>query len=100
VRDALQAHLSDPDFTVQALAEAVAYSRPHMTEKVKETFGVSPSQLLRQKRLEHGAHLLTTTDATVTEIAYAVGFNSLSYFSRCFKEHYDRPPTAYRSAHT
>jgi AraC-like DNA-binding protein len=48
-------------------------------------------------RLEQGARLLVEDSGTVTDVAYAVGFNSLSYFCRCFQDVYGVTPAAYRS---
>jgi DNA-binding response OmpR family regulator len=95
VRRAVREHLADPDFSVADLAEEVALSRSHLTDKVKDTLGQTPTALLRSMRLERGAELLASETGTVTEVAYAVGFNSLSYFSRCFKEEYGVPPSSY-----
>jgi AraC-like DNA-binding protein len=50
-------------------------------------------------RLDRGAELLREEAGTVSEIAYAVGFNSLSYFSRRFKKHFGTSPSAYRADH-
>jgi AraC-like DNA-binding protein len=97
VRDAIQRGLSDPDFGVGELADAVSQDRSHLFRRVKQLFGESPSDLIRRMRLEEGERLLTEASATVTDVAYAVGFNSLSYFCRCFQEAYGVTPAAYRS---
>ena len=97
VRGIVRAHFSDPDFSVADLADEMALSRSHLTNKVKEELGQPPSALLRSMRLEKGAELLAAETGTVTEVAYAVGFNSLSYFSRCFKDEYGVPPSSYRA---
>jgi AraC-like DNA-binding protein len=96
VRAAVQAHLTDSDFTVEDLAEEVGRTRRTVTRRVKEAFGMSPSALIRTIRLERGAELLDEEAGTISEVAYAVGFNSLSYFSRRFKEHFGVSPSAYR----
>ena len=96
VRETISAHLTDADFTVQQLADEVGYTRRTVTRRVKEAFGHPPSALIRTIRLEHGAHLLEQTNETISEVAYAVGFNSLSYFSRRFKEHFGVSPSGYR----
>ena len=96
VREAIQRGLSDPDFGVGELADAVAQDRSHMFRRVKQVFGESPSELIRRMRVEEGARLLTEGPATVTDVAYAVGFNSLSYFCRCFQQAYGVTPAAYR----
>ena len=97
VRDAIQRGLADPDFGVGELADAVAQDRSHLFRRVKQVFGESPSDLIRRMRVDEGARLLTEGSATVTDVAYAVGFNSLSYFCRCFQQSYGVTPAAYRS---
>jgi DNA-binding response OmpR family regulator len=97
VRDAIQHGLADPDFGVGELADAVSQDRSHLFRRVKQVFGESPSELIRRMRLEEGERLLTEGSATVTDVAYAVGFNSLSYFCHCFQESYGVTPAAYRS---
>jgi len=98
VRAVVNEHLADPAFSVEQLAEAVGRTRRTVTRKTKETFGQTPSALIRTLRVERGAALLDKEEGTVSEIAYAVGFNSLSYFSRCFKDHFGVPPSVYRDS--
>lgn len=98
VRDAIRRGLADPDFGVGELADAVAQDRSHLFRRVRQLFGEPPSDLLRRMRVEAGERLLLgERSATVTDVAYAVGFNSLSYFCRCFQEAYGVTPAAYRS---
>jgi AraC-like DNA-binding protein len=97
VRAAIQRSLADPDFGVGELADAVAQDRSHLFSRVKQLSGESPSDLIRRMRVEEGERLLTEGSATVTDVAYAVGFNSLSYFCRCFQDVYGMTPAAYRS---
>ena len=101
MRDAIQRGLADPDFGVGELADAVSQDRSHLFRRVKQLFGESPSDLIRRMRVEEGERLLLADgSATVTDVAYAVGFNSLSYFCRCFQEAYGVTPAAYRSQAT
>lgn len=100
VRRAARTHLSDPDFSVEALAEEVGCSHRTLTRRTKEAFGQTPSALLRTMRIEKGAEFLREKDETISEIAYAVGFNSLSYFSQRFKKHFGLSPSAYRTENT
>jgi signal transduction histidine kinase/ligand-binding sensor domain-containing protein/CheY-like chemotaxis protein len=100
VRDAIQRGLANPDFGVGELADVVSQDRSHLFRRVKQVFGESPSDLIRRMRLEEGERLLTDGSATVTDVAYAVGFNSLSYFCRCFQEAYGVTPAAYRNRAT
>jgi signal transduction histidine kinase/ligand-binding sensor domain-containing protein/AraC-like DNA-binding protein/ActR/RegA family two-component response regulator len=96
VRDAIRRGLADPDFGVGELADALSQDRSHLFRRVKQVFGESPSELIRRMRVEEGARLLTEGSATVTDVAYAVGFNSLSYFCHCFQQSYGVTPAAYR----
>ena len=100
VRSRVRQHLSDPDFTVEQLAETVGLTRRTLTRKTKEHLGRTPSELIRTMRVERGARLLAETTVTISQIAYAVGFNSLSYFSRSFRTHFGVPPSTYRSEET
>jgi signal transduction histidine kinase/ligand-binding sensor domain-containing protein/CheY-like chemotaxis protein len=97
VREAIQRGLADPDFGVGELADAVSQDRSHLFRRIKQHFGESPSDLIRRMRVEAGARLLTEGSATVTDVAYAVGFNSLSYFCHRFQQAYGLTPAAYRS---
>jgi signal transduction histidine kinase/ligand-binding sensor domain-containing protein/CheY-like chemotaxis protein/AraC-like DNA-binding protein len=96
VREAIRRGLADPDFGVRELADAVSQDRSHLFRRVKQVFGESPSDLIRRMRVDEGARLLTEGSATVTDVAYAVGFNSLSYFCHCFQQSYGVTPAAYR----
>lgn len=89
--------MSNPEFGVAELADAVAQDRSHLFRRVKQVFGTSPSNLLRQCRLDAGARLLLEERGTVADVAYAVGFNSVSYFCQCFQQQFGDTPASYRS---
>lgn len=89
--------LSNPEFGVAELADAVAQDRSHLFRRVKQVFGTSPSILLRQRRLDAGARLLVEGSGTVADVAYAVGFNSVSYFCQCFQQQFSETPATYRT---
>lgn len=97
IRKAINRGLSDPDFGVGELAIAVSQDRSHLFRRTKQLFGESPSNLIRRIRVAEGERLLTQGTGTVTDVAYAVGFNSLSYFCHCFQEAYGMTPAAYRA---
>jgi len=98
VRAAIEERLADPTLTVEQLAGAVAVSRSTLYRRLKEHVDRTPSQFLRQVRIEHGARLLREREGTISEVAYAVGFESLSYFSRQFREHVGQSPSEYVEA--
>ena len=98
VRAVLEAHLSDDGFSVADLAQEIGMSRGHLHRQLKELAGETPSGALRAMRLERAAQLLTARAGTVSEVAYAVGFKSVSHFSNGFEERYGCRPSVYPEA--
>ncbi len=91
-RTVVEDNLSDPDFEMPHLERALAMSRSQIYRKVKALTGKSPSLFIRSIRLYHGRHLLLTTDMTVSEIAYEVGYAALNNFSDAFLEEFGERP--------
>lgn len=85
-------NVSDEQFGVSELAEAMNTSRSNLLRKIKKDTKLSASQFIRQVRLEKGMEILKQTSLTVSEVSYNVGFGSTSYFIKCFREHYGYPP--------
>ena len=96
VREAIESNLEDPTFTVQALAEAVGVSRGHLHRQLVALTGQTPSEAMRTMRLERAAQLLAAGAGTVSEVAYASGFKSVSHFSTLFTAFAGCPPSTYR----
>ncbi|QKZ14740.1 ATP-binding protein [Spirosoma sp. KUDC1026] len=88
-------HLDDASFTVEDLAEAVHLSRVQLHRKLKAVASTTATQFIRDIRLARAAQLLTENRQSVTQIAYAVGFDNLSYFSKVFQERYGVSPSQY-----
>ena len=95
VLDLLEANFSDSDFGVPQMQETLAMSKTQLHRKLKALTDEAPGELLRNFRLKRAAQLLSQKADSVTQIAYKVGFNNLSYFAKCFKEMYGRPPSSY-----
>ncbi|MBL7472253.1 helix-turn-helix domain-containing protein [Robertkochia sediminum] len=91
-------HLDDENFGVQELAEEAGYSRSQLYRRVKLLVGVSTSVFIRRVRLHEALEMLKHDEATTSEIAYRVGFNSPSYFHRCFQKYYGTTPGAYKES--
>ncbi len=91
-------HLSDPEFTVERLAEEVGMSRTQINRKLKAVANQTPTFYIRDIRLARAAALLGEGEDNVTQVAFAVGFNHLSYFARVFQEHYGVLPSQYGKA--
>lgn len=86
---------ADPDFSIEKGSEKLGLSRVHLYRKVKELAGVTPTDFLRNFRLKKAADLLRRRAGNVNEVAYATGFGSPAYFSKCFKAAYNITPTEY-----
>ena len=78
---------------MEAVADRLGLSRVQVYRKIKATTNYSASEMIRNIRLKRAATLLKTSTSTVSEIAYAVGFSSPSYFSRCYHKHFGEWPT-------
>lgn len=88
-------HFTDGAFSAGSFAEIAGLSPAHLRRKTQELFGHSPTELVRRYRLRQAALLLERKTGTVAEIAYSVGFNSVSYFTRTFRDLYGVVPSAY-----
>lgn len=91
-REVVESRLDNSDLSVDDLAADMNLSRVQLYRKVKAVTGSSPVELLRTARLHRAYQLLLTTDKSVSEVAYTVGFTAPSYFTKCFKEEYGMVP--------
>ena len=95
VLELLETNFSDPEFGVPHMQDALAMSKSQLHRKLKALTNEAPGELLRNFRLKRAAQLLSQKADSVTQIAYKVGFNNLSYFAKCFKELYGVAPSGY-----
>jgi signal transduction histidine kinase/AraC-like DNA-binding protein len=84
--------MADEFFKVAELADAMGQDRSYLFRRVREVTGQAPSDLIRDLRLQRAAELLQAEAGPISEIAYAVGFSSVAYFTKCFRERYGRTP--------
>jgi AraC-like DNA-binding protein len=92
----IERRMSDPDFDVGELSREAGIERSRLFRRTRELFEAAPSDLIRRMRIDASARLLEARSGTVADVAYAVGFNSVAYFRRCFQEVYGMTPSAYR----
>ena len=85
-------NISNEQFGVSELAGEISMSRSNLLRKIKKETGGSVSQFIRQVRLEHAMELLKQDSTSVSEVSYQVGFSSVSYFIKCFGDHYGYSP--------
>jgi len=91
----LDEHLSDSEFNAEFFCRKVGMSRMQLHRKLLSFTGLSTTAFIRSQRLKQALHILKTSDASVSEVAYAVGFNTPSYFIKCFKETYKKTPSEF-----
>lgn len=97
LRGIIRNNLADPELSIEKIASEIGLGRVQLYRKVKSLTGYSPIELIRIMRLKAAARLLKSTDKTVSEIAYQVGFSTPSYFSKCYKEFFGRQPNEDRA---
>ena len=87
--------LANPDLNVELLSKSIGISRVHLHRKLKELTNQSARDFIRTIRLKQAATLLSEKKLAVSDVAYTVGFSSLSHFSSSFREFYGMTPKEY-----
>lgn len=90
------AHLRDAGFTADAWAGEMGMRRTAFYRQIKEQTGMTPNEFLRTARLKRAAELLLEGRLNVSEVAYEVGFEDLSYFSKSFKSYFGMSPSVFQ----
>ena len=88
----INSRMSDPSLSVESIGEEIGLGRVQLYRKTKSLIGYSPNEFLRICRLRKAQAMLSSTEKTVSEVAYSVGFSSPSYFSKCYKEYFGTSP--------
>lgn len=81
-------HIGSPDFVVEDIAEQFSMSRASFYRKIKGVMNLTPNEYIRVERMKRAAQLLREKRHKVNEICFMVGFNSPSYFSKCFQQQF------------
>lgn len=95
----IEANIDNSEFGIQELCETSRYSYQQVYRKVKALTGESINEFIRSVRLKRAAQFLAQSDTRISEIMYGVGFNSHSYFTKCFREHFGLSPKEYAAKH-
>jgi AraC-like DNA-binding protein len=96
LRKVLEMIVADPARSVSDLALEVHLSPAHLQRLFKQKTGLRVSDLIGEHRLQKAAHLLSSTDMPIKEIAHAVGYEHHSSFVRAFHRHFEQSPKYYR----
>ena len=94
--DTIKNNYQDPTLSVSGLAKIIGVSEVQLFRKTKALTGLSANELIRNYRLQVAESLIMNRSGNVSEIAYQVGFNSPSYFTKCFKQKYGKTPREYQ----
>lgn len=100
VKKALQLveeNMENPEFSVNHLCDDLGMSRSRLYRKFESITGLTPNDFIRSVRLKHAARLLLSSSYNISEISDRVGFNSIKYFNKYFKEEFGLTPTQYRA---
>ena len=95
--ETVEANLDNTEFSVEQMSAVLGMSRVHLYKKLSSLTGKSPVEFIRLIRIQRAAQLLGTSQLTVSEIAYTVGYNNAKYFSKHFKLEYGVLPSVYAS---
>ena len=96
-RQVMDARCCDPTLDMAEIADLVGLSVSALHRRFKARYGVSPMRYLAERRLEHAAQLLASSDQPLVELGLAVGYGDQSAFTRAFRRHHGLPPARYRA---
>lgn len=97
LNDLIEANIDNPQLSVNFLADQLRMSRSGLFAKIKAITDVTPNEMIQVVRLRRAAQLLDAGEHSVSEVAFMVGFNSSSYFAKCFQKQFGVKPSEYRS---
>ncbi|MBO4906578.1 MAG: helix-turn-helix domain-containing protein [Bacteroidaceae bacterium] len=100
IMQSIDKNLSNSEFSVEQLAADAGLSRSQLHRRMKELTGISPSEFIRNLRLEQAARLLRERKTNISQVAYSLGFNTPGNFSKAFKQHFGMAPTEFTENNT
>lgn len=90
-------HISDHAFNAEKITREIGMSRSMLYKKLKSLTNTSVNVFIRKIRLQKATEFIDEGKMSITEVAYAVGFENLPYFSKCFQDEYGVSPSKYKS---
>ncbi len=94
----IERNISNASFSVPELQESLLMSKAQLHRKVKALTNYAPGEFIRNYRLKRAAQIIEQKGDNITQVAYSVGFNSMSYFAKCFRELYGVRPSEFIQA--
>ena len=95
IHQVIEENMDDSDFNIDTIASGIGLSRSAFFKKLKSLTGLAPVDLVKEIRLNKSIELIKSTDLSVSEIAFAVGFKDSGYYSKCFRKKYNQTPREY-----
>ena len=89
----METNISDPTFGTVKISKEIGVSRTQLYRKIAALTEMTVKEFIRSVRLKRACQLLMQEGMNVAEVAYAVGFQQVAYFRKCFKEVYEMTPT-------
>ena len=89
---------TNPEFGVDELAEALEISRSSLNRRMRETLDTTANNYIRDVRIQKAEELLRSSSLQINEICYRVGFQTPSYFIKCFRKKYGQSPNEYANS--
>lgn len=94
----MKADMGNPELNVDMIAAQMGLERSQFYRKIKALTNYAPVELIRRLRLQRGRDLLISTDRTIGEIAYEIGFSTPAYFTKCYRDAYGETPSQVRNS--
>lgn len=95
IHQVIEENLDNSDFNIDTIASNIGLSRSAFFKKLKSLTGLAPVDLVKEIRLNKSIELIKSTDLSISEIAFAVGFKDSGYYSKCFRKKYNQTPREY-----
>nr|MDA3867381.1 helix-turn-helix domain-containing protein [Salinivirgaceae bacterium] len=95
----IEENIAEKEFGVQQLAEKMNLTRPQLYRRINDIAHISIVEFIKVVRLKRAAQLLSQKPENISEVAFQVGFNDLSYFSKCFKQQFGVSPIRFLDDH-
>lgn len=88
--------MGNPEFNVDMIASQMGLERSQFYRKIKSLTNYAPVELMRRLRLQRGRELIISTEKTISEISYEIGFSTPAYFTKCYRDAYGETPSQAR----
>lgn len=88
LKEIVDENMQNPDFCIDDMASLLNMSRSSLNRKIKGVLDMTPNDYIRLERLKKAAQLLKEGECKINEVCYMTGFNTPSYFTKCFQKQF------------